>query len=515
MKRWKILLLCLLSQLPGVFPATTQLEAADKTFLYGLDGSPSTLDSAKAADVRTQRVTWLLCDMLVNTTKDGKELTPGLAESWTASPDGLQVAAKLRPGVVFHDGSPVDAEAVKASLERQFVAGHALYSKESPNVNEARLSALIKEIKVQGPLTLSFSLKYPGLHVLSNVEMFSPSAIAKLGKDFGRKPVCSGPFKFESWTQEQIVLSANEKYWGGRPKLDRVVFRNMTQEQLVDTLIAGQVDFVPVIADPMYFERVQGREGLVVTPVPSLNIFYVGLPTDRPPFDNPKVRKAVVQAINVPRISHYLGRGAAVPAVGPLSSAMKGYDPKIQQARYDPTSSRALLENAGHRTGLKATFLYNDAVTLYSEIAQEFKKALGEVGITLELKGKPSFGEMIQTVRAREGDMFLYSWFVGAPHPERMLPPLFHSRAVGTTNLTRYRNATVDELLDKAAQMADASEQQKLYSRAQQIIVDEAPMVFLYHFTRLAVWAKRVRGLEVRVDCAPYDKLVTVDLVAP
>lgn len=515
MKRWRMFLVCLPFLFPGIFTATAQVEAADRLFRYGLEGQPSTLDSAKAANVRTQRVTWFLCDMLVNTTKDGKDLTPGLAESWTESPDGLKVTTRLRPGVIFHDGSPVDAEAVKASLERQFVAAHPLYSKQPPNANEARLSSLIKEIRVEGPLTLSFALKYPGFHILSNVEIYSPTAIAKLGKDFGRTPVCSGPFKFESWTPEQIVLSANEKYWAGRPKIDRVVFRVLKQEELVAALLANEVDFVPVIADPMYFDRVQGNKALIVMGAPSLNFFYVGMSTDRPPFDNPKVRKAVVQAINVPRISHYLGRGATTPAVGPLSPAMKGYDAKIQQAPYDPKSSRALLESVGHREELKAVLLYSETITLNSEIAQEFKKALGEVGISVELNGKPGFREMIQSVRAREGNMFLYSWFVGAPHPERMLPPLFHSRAAGTTNLTHYRNPAVDELLDKAVNVSDATEQQKLYSRAQQIIVDDAPMVFLYHFTRLSVWAKRVRGLEVRVDCAPFDKLVTVDLVAP
>lgn len=515
MERWKIFVLCLLLPLPTGLTSTPALEAADKTFYYGLDGKPSTLDSAKAANVRTQRITWLLCDMLVNTSKDGKDLTPGLAESWTESPDGRQVTVRLRPGVVFHDGSPVDADAVKASLERQFVAGHALYSKEPSNVNEARLSGLIQEIKVQGPLALTFTLKYPGFHILSNIEIFSPSAIARLGKDFGLKPVCSGPYRFESWTPEQIVISANARYWAGRPKLDRVVFRIVETEEIVDTLLAGKLDFVPVIGDPVYFDRVQEREGFTAIGVPSLNIFYLGLRTDRPPFDDPVVRKAVAQAINVPRISHFLGRGATVPAAGPLPPAMTGYDPKIQQARHDPAASRALLEKAGHRAGLRIGFLYNEGITLHAEIAREIKKALGDVGIAVDLLGKPGFREMIASVRGREGNMFFYSWFVGAPHPERLLPPLFHSRAMGTTNLTHYSNPAVDELLDKAVQVADAAERQKIYSRAQQIIVEDAPMVFLFHFTRMAVWAKRVKGLELRVDSAPYDKLVQVDLVAP
>ena len=108
--------------------------------------------------------------------------------------------------------------------------------------------------------------------------------------------------------------------------------------------------------------------------------------------------------------------------------------------------------------------------------------------------------------------MFLYNWLVRGPYPERLLTPLFHSRSVGTSNLTRYRNAAVDRLLDEAFRLPDGPEQRRIYSQIQKTIVDDAPMVFLYHSTRMAAFASRVQGLSLKLDVAPYDKLIRVDL---
>ncbi len=117
-------------------------EAAEKVFVYAIPGAPETLDSAKATTERSIRATWLLCDALLNISKDGQSLEPGLAESWTASRDGRQVSVKLRRGVLFHDGGLVDAAAVKASFERQFRPNHALYSSDTRNTKEKLLSDL-------------------------------------------------------------------------------------------------------------------------------------------------------------------------------------------------------------------------------------------------------------------------------------------------------------------------------------------------------------------------------------
>ena len=108
--------------------------------------------------------------------------------------------------------------------------------------------------------------------------------------------------------------------------------------------------------------------------------------------------------------------------------------------------------------------------------------------------------------------MFLYSWHVRAPYPERILLPLFHSGSAETTNLTQYHNPLLDKLLGEALQLPEGPAQNRLYSQAQRLIVDDAPMVFLYHATKMAAHTDRVRGLELNLGSLPHDKLVKVDV---
>lgn len=497
----------------AVLAAAPLSEGAEKVFVHALEGAPESLDFAKTTTERANRVAWLLCDTLVNISKDGKDLEPGLARSWTLSQDGLQAGMKLRSGVTFHDGTALDARAVKDSFERQFRPSHPLYSADPKNAKEQLLHELIDDIEVPDGLTVLFKLKYPGLHYLSQVEVVSPAAVAKLGKEFGRNPVCTGPFKFENWSQDRIVLAAYDKYWGGRPRIDRAVFQFIPEgKAVVEMLLNGEVDFTPVLADPTLFERVRESPHLKLVPVPGLNVFYLGFYTERPPLSSTLLRRAMAQAINVQRAALFLGRGGAVAAKGPLSPAMKSYDASVSQAPFNPEAAKELLSKAGFGQGLTLKLVHNSAVTFDAELAGAIRNDLRRIGINVELIGKPSFPDLVRAVRAREGDMFLYGWHLRAPYPERLLVPLFHSRSVGTSNLTHYKNPNLDRMLDEAPRLPEGPGQTRLYSQIQRLIVEEAPMVFLYHSIRMAAYADRVRGLELNLGALPHDKLVKVDI---
>lgn len=487
--------------------------AADKVFTYAIEGPPESLDFAKTSTERAIRVAWLLCDALVNVSKDGQKLEPGLAESWKFSADGLSVVMRLRAGARFHDGTPVDAEAVKASLERQFRPSHPLYTAEPKNTHEQALGELLDDIGVTERLTLTLKLKHPGIHYLSQMEIISPTALRKLGKGFARNPVCSGPFKLESWGADQIVLVANEQYWAGRPKIDRVVFRFIAEgKAVVDALLKDEVDFVARLPDPVWFERLRESPRVKWVPFPGLNLYYLGFYTERPPFNNAMVRRAVAQAINIPRAALFLGRGVAVPAKGTLPPGVRGYDPDVNQAPYDPQGAKELLSKSGVQTVPTVRVIHNSALTFTAEIAGAIQSDLRRIGVQVELVGKPGWPEVVAAVRKREGDMFLYSWNVRAPYPERFLFPLFHSRSVGTTNLTHYRNPVLDKLLEDALRLPEGPAQHRMLSQMQRLIVDDAPMVVLYHAIRVAAYSERVQGLELNLGLLPHDKLVKVDL---
>jgi ABC-type transport system substrate-binding protein len=486
---------------------------AEKVFTYALAAAPESLDSAKTTSELAWYVTWLLCDSLVNVSADGRRVEPGLAESWTQSPDGLAVAIRLRAGAVFHDGTPIDAAAVKASFERQFRPDSRLYTADPPNGRESMLRDLIEDIEVQGPRALGFKLKYAGLHYLSQVDIVSPAGLTRHGRDFGRKPVCSGPFKFQSWSKEELSLTAHAQYWAGRPRIDRVAFRFIPEPKAsVEALLNGEVDFTPLIREPALLERAREGPSVKLLTVPALNTGYLGFYTERSPFDSALVRLAVVRGIDVGRAALFLMRGMAVPAKGPLPPVVRAYDPEVSQAVFDPEAARGLLARAGHPQGLAVRLVYVGSVSWQSEYAAAIQGDLRRLGIRVELSPLPNYQAMVKAVRAREGDMFMDVWGVRAPQPERLLVPLFHSGAGNTTNWTRYRNAELDRLLDEARRVPEGPAQTKLYSRAQRLIVDDAPMVFLYHAARMAAHTDRVKGLAVNLLSLPLDKLVTVDL---
>ncbi len=493
----------------------TAAAATERPFVYALEGEPESLDPAKGGSERYYPVAWLMCDALLNISRDGQRLEPALAESWSRAPDGLDVTFTLRRGVTFHDGTPLDAGAVKASFERQFRPSHELYTAAPRNPREKLLSDLIQDIETPDPMHVRFRLKYPGLHYLSQVDIVSVPALRRLGAEFGKRPVCTGPFAFESRSADRIVLRRNEKFWGGVPKIPRVVFRFMPDtREVVQGLVRGEVDLVPRVRDPVFFERLREHASVRLVPVPALNVFYLGFYLERPPFDDPEVRRAVAHAINVERAVTFLGRGAAVAARGPLAPSMKGYDGGARQPAYDPERARQLLARSGRGGNLTVRLVHNAALTLVAELAGAIQNDLKRVGVNVELLGKPSWSEVVKGARAREGDMFLYDWNLRAPYPERLLVPLFHSQAAESTNLTRYRNPALDRLLDRALRLPEGDEQSEVYARVQRLIVEDVPMVFLYHAVHMAAHSARVRGLELNLGTLPHDKLVRAD-VAP
>jgi len=504
-----LLVVCVIATVLAISPA----EGVEKVFVYALEGEPESLDTAKSTSERAIHVAWLICEALINISKDGKFLESGLATSWTLSHDGLHAVMRLQPGVLFHDGTAFDSNAVKTSFERQFRPDHPLYSDDPKNTKKQFLSELIENIQAPGPLTVIFKLKYPGLHYLSQVDIVSPAAVTRLGKGFGRQPVCTGPFKFENWLQDRIALTANDRYWAGRPQIDRVVLRFVPEAKAIaEALIRGEVDFAPGIRDPVLLERLRESPPVQLQILPGLNISYLGFYSERPPFNNPVLRRAVVHAVNVPRTVLFLGRGAAVGAKGPLPPAMKAYDPAVTQAPHNLDVARELLSMAGYSSGLTVGLVHNSAVSFVAELAGAIQSDLRRIGITVNLLAKPSWRDVVMAARAREGDMFQYDWNVRAPYPERLLFPLFHSRSIGSSNLTHYSNPAVDKMLEEAFRLPEGPTQEQIYSKIQKMIVEDAPMVFLYHSARVAAYTGRVKGLEINLGADPYDKLVKVDL---
>src|SRR5258705_11144407 len=193
------------------------------TLVVGLVAEPVNLDPAQVTDLNSNRVGRRVVETLVTFPEESTQIVPGLAESWTVSKDGLHYAFKLRKSVTFHDGTPLNAEAVKFSIERQINPEHpAAKLGKYPFANF--FFGNVKAVEVVDPLTVQFVLKEPRASFLAVLtagaaSIVSPTAVNKHGADYPSNPVGTGPFKFGSWERgPKGVLEKNPGYWRGAVK---------------------------------------------------------------------------------------------------------------------------------------------------------------------------------------------------------------------------------------------------------------------------------------------------------
>lgn len=483
---------------------------AEKIFVQRLISEPDSLDPAKSNRVQSDQVMWLLYDALAQLSADGTRMEPALAERWEQSGDGLTFTFRLRSNVRFHDGAPVDAEAVKVSYERQFLPDSPFYSATPPNAYERVLAGLVKDVQVLDPLTVAISLHYPRPQQFALVKIVSPRALSRNGMTLARTPVGTGPFRLERWEGERVTLVPFPASWRGRPKLDQVVFAIVPDTQIaMQRLEAGEFDLVPEVPPPL-FERLAANPLTRLVKVGGLNLRFLGMNLERPALRDRRLREAIVRAIDRERLAVYLGRGAMQAARGPLPPVSLGFDPQILQPAHDLRRARALVGEADVPSGLSLRLLYNTSLELWSEVVQAIRSDLRKAGIGVELLGTPDWKSFHEERRKGDYDLYLYGWSVSTPDPERFLFPLFHSKS--PDNFGRFANPRVDELLEQARRPMEDARRLRLYQQATRLILHEIPAVFLFHQINYAAQHARVAGLTLNLYGLPQDKLSSVDI---
>ncbi len=184
---------CLVSGVLAAAPA----HSGERVFIQWLASQPTSLDPAKSNYVHDDQVMWPMYEALTQLSADGITMIPALAESWNASGDGLTYTFHLRKNVRFHDGSLLDAEAVKVSYERQYLRGSPYYSSTPANAYEGILAGLIKDIRVLDPLTVRITTQYPRPAQFAIVKIVSLQALKRYGGDLSKNPVGTGPFRLD------------------------------------------------------------------------------------------------------------------------------------------------------------------------------------------------------------------------------------------------------------------------------------------------------------------------------
>jgi peptide/nickel transport system substrate-binding protein len=468
--------------------------------VYAREHDSITLDPALAQEEESYKVISNIYEGLVRYKAGSMEIEPCLAEAWRVSSDGLVWTFYLRRNVLFHDGTPFNAEAVRYSIERQISNSSATTTGYAGFV-----FGMVDEIQCPDPYTVKFLLQYPYAPFINNLAMpaaapiVSPSAALNLGEAFGEHPVGTGPFCFESWEKNKnIILKANPDYWGEKPAYNELVFKVINNSRLrALALKLGQVDLIDGLT-PADIRLLQDTN-CQIHQNNGLDLNYLGFYTDKKPFDNQEVRKAISMAIDRTQINSELLMDASIEANGPLPPGLFNYSPDTKTVSYDPTGARELLAKNGYSSGMRITLLtyigdrpYNPAGG--EKLASAIKSDLAAIGVNCEIKAY-DWQQYKEALLNSEGNAFLYGWISDNGDPDNFLYTLLASQQIENgLNTSHYNNKEVDQLLINAQKELDRDLRAQLYDQAVKLIIEDAPWVFLNHSLKLAASTSDLQG---------------------
>ena len=465
---------------------------SENTLIFGRGGDSITLDPAHIEDGESAKVCDMIYDTLVQYRENTTDLEPALAESWTRSADGLTWTFHLRQGVQFHDGTPLNADAVVFSLTRPQMVFRDFHEQ------------FIREIVALDPLTVQIQLKTayaPFISTLAGTSfsIVSPVAVQTLGEN----PVGTGPFKFVRWDKnDKIVLSANDTYWAGKPALDQLIFRSIPDNAMrLTELQAGNIH-VMEFPNPDEIPLIQGDPQLEILRQPSLNTGYLAMNMEKPPFDNLKVRLAINHAINKAEIVERFYQGLAVPAKSPIPPTLWSYDDSIEDYVYDPELAKQLLAEAGYPDGFQTTLWALPVPRPYipdgMALATAIESDLQNVGINANIVTY-DWATYLEKTANGEHEMAMLGWIAGVADPDIFFYPLLSipNAEKPAYNISFYRNEEMQEILDSARMRTDQEVRIQLYQQAQAIFHTDAPWVPLAHAQRILVIHRDVKNLKL------------------
>lgn len=469
----------------------TTAVAQAQTLVVGRGNDANSLDPAEARSFEAIKVADWTFDGLVRFDGNSHKIVPALAESWEVSDDGLEWTFNLRDGVTFHDGTPLNADAVVFSLERQRDKDHPYHCDKCLRWN-AKFSA-IEKVEAVDESTVKITLSEPSPTLLVNLAFYigyivSPTAVKADPEGFRSNPVGTGPFKFVRWERDNLLeYERNDDYYLGAPKIEKLVVRVIPDNDVrLLALKKGEVQLIYGVPFPQFGE-IESDPSLTMLTSPTLGISFMALNTEEEPFDDLNVRQAINHAINKDRLfkTVFFGRGDIADQVIPPS--WWGHSDNVTTYDYDPDKAKALLAEAGYPDGFKTTLISwasprpylpapRDAVSL-------IKADLARVGIDVEIDTMK--WSTFREARGKGGyGMSMGGWISGTLDPDGIIYPLFHSSGIrvnDSLNWARWRNEEADKLLDQARGIYDKEERAALYRKAADIMTAEAPAVFFAH----------------------------------
>jgi len=473
---------------------------------YRLNTNPTTLDPALIVDVAGGAISAKLFNGLVRI-GDDLGIRQDIAQQWQVSRGGTAYTFTLKKGVYFSNRREVNAHDFKYSFTR--IADPKTKSPNSwifENIIGARdfmdgRADDIKGIVVKDDYTLELRLEKPFSPFLNLLTMTAAYAVPKeevekRGSDFSSCPVGTGPFVLTSWLpNREIVLQKREDYFEGPARVKGIIYRVIPEDlSAVTEFEINNIDVLTIPASEYSQYRKDRGKRDFISSMKGLNTYYLGFNCSRPPFDNLNLRQAVNYAIDTEKILNTIYEQRGRTAAGPLPDLLRTWDQKNHH-EYNPYKAREIIRTEGMEGATLHFYITADQEVV--DIAEVIQSYIHAAGIKVEIK-QLEWSAYKEAVNRGEPDMFYLSWWADYPDPENFLFPLFHSSNHGPAgNRTRYANATVDALIEEGRNTLDEKKRNSLYQKAEELIVADAPWVFLWHRTDFTIRQPGVRHYRI------------------
>jgi len=442
-----------------------------------------------------QEITHLLLLGLVDL-NDKSEFQPELAESWDFSDDRLELTYHLRQDAAWSDGTPLTADDVKFTFD--------LLMDDKVASPRQSTTEYMKEVRVQDEHTVTFyfTQAYPD-QLFDTAGEILPKHILQ-GADrtrlrshpFGRNPISSGPFLLKSWVSEQYIeLIPNKGYFGGRPHLDRVIFKIVPDKtNLLMQLRGGEIDMMVDVPLAEVRDLQRSQPDLQLYPVSGRVYYYIGYNEANAMFADRTVRRALTMAIDRKKIVDALLYGFGKECVGPIPPMVPwAYNEDVTPITYDPASAREALKQAGWRDSDGDGWLDRDGHTfafqlktntgnqLRADIAIIVQNQLKAIGVKVNIQTLER-STLIERLRAGEFDAYMGGWSTSfAVDPT----PIFHSSSTDLFNFVHYANPAVDHLIEIGREEMDRQTAAGIWKETQDLIYQDQPYTFLFWKTKI------------------------------
>jgi oligopeptide transport system substrate-binding protein len=506
---WQLALLSLLSSALLVSPSTgCYFWWGGEGVLRLWDVGPITLDPAISADMSSHTYVMQIFSGLVRLDHE-LNIVPDIAESWEKSTDGKTYTFYLHQGVKFQNGGEVKAADFKYSWERACdpytcsvtattYLGDIIGAKDMLAGKTGEISG----VEVIDEHTLRVTIDAPKAYFLNKLAyptaFVVDTANVESGEDWWREPNGTGPFKLKEWKGGQcLILERSQIYYGEPAKLEQVIY--LLSGEPMTLYETGQIDVTHVSTS--YIDQVSDETSALhqeLAVAPELSLYYIGFNTAQPPFDDVNVRRAFCHAVDKEHIARVILRDMVNQADGILPPGIPGYNEALEGLDYDLEKAMELIADSryGDASNLPPITLtvdgYGNSIPSYlGAIIQEWQQNLGVEISVRQLEP----GNFIYNLKQEKDDMFVMGWIADYPDPHDFLDILFYTGS--EVNISEYSNLTLDALLDQAAIEQDEAVRLNMYQQAEQLVVDDAPCLPLFHGTNYILVEPYVTGYEL------------------